>query len=77
MGAVMANRDPQWPMFHRVWRRADLTDRMIDALGVDPIVAGWRARGDVPKPYDAFSKGPTDADQLMRRDGREWRGIQP
>ena len=44
---------------------------------VDPIIAGWQARGDVPKPYDASSKGPTDADQLMRRDGREWRGIKP
>jgi len=44
---------------------------------VDPIIAGWQARGDVPKPYDPSSKGPTDADQLMRRDDREWRGIQP
>ena len=43
----------------------------------DPIIAGWQARGEVPKPYDAYSKGPTDADQLMRRDGREWRGIKP
>ena len=43
----------------------------------DPIIEGWQARGDVPKPYDAYSKGPTDADQLMRRDGREWRGIKP
>ena len=44
---------------------------------VDPIIAGWQARGDVPKPYDPSSKGPTHADQLMRRDGRDWRGIQP
>ncbi|WP_050929818.1 glucose-6-phosphate dehydrogenase [Aestuariivita boseongensis] len=43
----------------------------------DPIIAGWKARGEVPKPYDAYSKGPLDADQLMRRDGREWRGIKP
>ena len=43
----------------------------------DPIIEGWQARGDVPKPYEAQTKGPTDADQLMRRDGREWRGIKP
>ena len=43
----------------------------------DPIIAGWQARGEVPKPYEPYSKGPTDADQLMRRDGREWRGIKP
>ncbi len=41
----------------------------------DPIIAGWQARGDVPKPYDAGSDGPTDADQLMRRDGRAWREV--
>ncbi|MDE4139348.1 MULTISPECIES: glucose-6-phosphate dehydrogenase [Rhodobacterales] len=43
----------------------------------DPIIAGWQARGDVPKPYDMGSTGPGDADLLMRRDGREWRGINP
>jgi glucose-6-phosphate 1-dehydrogenase len=43
----------------------------------DPVIAGWTARGDVPKPYDSASIGPGDADLLMRRDGREWRGIRP
>lgn len=43
----------------------------------DPIIAGWRARGDVPKPYAIGSTGPGDADELMRRDGRRWRGINP
>lgn len=43
----------------------------------DPLIAGWEARGDVPKPYDSGSTGPGDADLLMRRDGREWRGINP
>ncbi|MDC0343484.1 glucose-6-phosphate dehydrogenase [bacterium] len=42
-----------------------------------PIIRGWQARGEVPKPYEALSKGPIDADQLMRRDKREWRGIKP
>lgn len=41
----------------------------------DPIIAGWQARGDVPKPYESGSAGPGDADLLMRRDQREWRGI--
>ncbi|MFY0619260.1 glucose-6-phosphate dehydrogenase [Shimia sp.] len=41
----------------------------------DPIIQGWEARGDVPKPYDAFGNGPDDADVMMRRDGREWRGL--
>jgi len=44
---------------------------------VDPIIAGWQKRGEVPKPYDAGSTGPLDADQLMRRDKRAWRGIKP
>ncbi|MGR3623063.1 glucose-6-phosphate dehydrogenase [Pseudophaeobacter sp.] len=43
----------------------------------DPIIAGWQARGDVPKPYEGGSTGPGDADLLMRRDNREWRGINP
>jgi glucose-6-phosphate 1-dehydrogenase len=41
----------------------------------DPIIEGWEARNDVPKPYDHGSIGPTDAAQLMRRDGREWRKV--
>ncbi len=43
----------------------------------DPVIAGWQARGDVPKPYDIGSAGPVDAEQLMARDGREWKGITP
>ena len=43
----MPNREARWPMFHRVWRRAELTDRMIDELGVDPIVAARLDKGDV------------------------------
>ena len=44
---------------------------------VDPIIAGWQKRGEVPKPYDAGSAGPLDAEQLMTRDKRAWRGIKP
>ncbi|MGR3659720.1 MAG: glucose-6-phosphate dehydrogenase, partial [Paracoccaceae bacterium] len=41
----------------------------------DPIIAGWQERHDVPKPYDVGSTGPDAANQLIRRDGREWRGL--
>lgn len=43
----------------------------------DPLIEGWTARGDVPKPYDAGSSGPEDALVLMHRDGRKWREIKP
>ena len=42
---------------------------------IDPIVAGWEARGDRPLPYDPGSSGPEDALMLMHRDGRRWREI--
>jgi glucose-6-phosphate 1-dehydrogenase len=41
----------------------------------DPLIAGWEARNDVPKTYDAGSSGPEDALMLMHRDGRKWREI--
>ena len=41
----------------------------------DPLIEGWRTRGDVPKPYPSGSAGPSDADQLMLRDRRAWRDI--
>jgi len=41
----------------------------------DPIIAGWEAKGDKPKGYDAFSSGPEDALMLLHRDGRRWREI--
>ena len=43
----------------------------------DPIIAGWEARGDVPQPYESGSAGPVDAEQLLARDRRIWRGITP
>ena len=43
----------------------------------DPIIKGWETRNDVPKPYESGSDGPTDADEMMRRDGREWREVAP
>ncbi len=41
----------------------------------DPIIYGWEARNDVPKPYDIGSSGPEDALMLLHRDGRKWREI--
>ena len=41
----------------------------------DPIIAGWEARGEKPKPYDPGSSGPEDALMLLHRDGRRWREI--
>jgi glucose-6-phosphate 1-dehydrogenase len=43
----------------------------------DPIIQGWEARGEVPKPYDSGSDGTTDSHELMRRDGRKWREVKP
>ena len=43
----------------------------------DPIIAGWKVRGDVPKPYENGSTGPGDAELLMKRDHRRWQGINP
>ena len=43
----------------------------------DPIIKGWEQRGDVPKPYDSGSDGTTDSQELMRRDGRQWREVSP
>ena len=43
----------------------------------DPIIAGWEACGDAPKPYESSSTGPGEAELLMKRDGRRWQGINP
>jgi len=42
---------------------------------VDPIIAGWEERGDMPVPYEGGSSGPEDAMILLHRDGRRWREI--
>ncbi|MEM6478770.1 MAG: glucose-6-phosphate dehydrogenase [Pseudomonadota bacterium] len=41
----------------------------------DPIIEGWKARGDVPKPYEPGSMGPIDAHALVHRDARSWRDV--
>jgi len=43
----------------------------------DPLIAGWEARGEVPKSYASGSDGPSDAVQLLARDRRVWREVSP
>jgi glucose-6-phosphate 1-dehydrogenase len=43
---------------------------------VDPILTHWQEQG--PKglaPYQAGSWGPTEADALIERDGRQWQRL--
>ena len=39
---------------------------------VEPILAGWQASGDPPKPYPAGTFGPSAAVALIEREGRNW-----
>ncbi|PTQ75159.1 glucose-6-phosphate dehydrogenase [Celeribacter persicus] len=41
----------------------------------DPLIESWEARGDVPKPYEAYSSGPEEAAIMLHREGRRWREI--
>ncbi len=41
----------------------------------DPIIEGWEARNEVPRPYDFGSTGPIAAHEMLRREGREWRQV--
>ena len=40
---------------------------------LDPVIDHWHRQGTSPQDYAAGTWGPADADDLMRRDGREWR----
>ncbi len=41
---------------------------------MDPIIQGWEAKNDPPLYiYPVGSWGPTDAENLLSRDGRRWR----
>ncbi len=42
---------------------------------VDPIIAAWEKRGDLPEAYDPGTSGPEGALMLMHRDNRRWREI--
>ena len=43
----------------------------------DPVIADWHATGAAPLPYAPGSAGPEAAMELMERDGRRWREIEP
>ena len=40
---------------------------------LDPVIEHWQRQGAPPQDYAAGTWGPAVADDLMRRDGREWR----
>ncbi len=41
----------------------------------DPIIKSWQGRGEIPKFYESYSSGPDDAQILIERDNRKWRGL--
>jgi glucose-6-phosphate 1-dehydrogenase len=40
---------------------------------VDPIIETWSSSAEEPRPYEAGTWGPGEADALIERDGRRWR----
>ena len=54
-----------------LFTRADEVDEQWEL--VDSIVVGWRRDRTRFPNYDAGAWGPSAADELLRRDGREWR----
>ncbi len=58
-----------------LFARADWIDRAWRI--VDPVIKRWNAVGGAdPFPnYTPGSWGPAAADDMLRRDGREWRAI--
>jgi glucose-6-phosphate 1-dehydrogenase len=40
---------------------------------VDPIIKGWAESPGGPALYEAGTWGPTEADELIEKDGRKWR----
>ncbi|MFL6171118.1 MAG: hypothetical protein ACJ711_15700, partial [Ornithinibacter sp.] len=40
---------------------------------LDPIEKYWEKKGRIPEQYASGGWGPDGADEMMRRDGREWR----
>jgi glucose-6-phosphate 1-dehydrogenase len=54
-----------------LYARRDMTERGWEI--VMPILDAWsKAKEEVPK-YEAGTWGPPEADELLKRDGREWR----
>jgi glucose-6-phosphate 1-dehydrogenase len=53
----------RWDEVERAW---EILEGLIDA---------WRGGPDAFPEYEAGTWGPSEADALMRRDGREWRRL--
>src|ERR1700684_2105165 len=59
-----------------LFQRADMVEGGWKV--VDPVLDVWRALPPRKFPnYASGSWGPADADQLLERDGRHWRRIEP
>jgi glucose-6-phosphate 1-dehydrogenase len=56
-----------------LFMRADMVEQTWRI--VQPVIDAWTKKGAPPQLYAAGSSGPTDADALLARDGRQWRSI--
>lgn len=56
-----------------LFARADWIDKAWEI--VDPIIARWASERSAVPTYAAGSPGPTAAEEMMRRDGRQWRRL--
>jgi glucose-6-phosphate 1-dehydrogenase len=54
-----------------LFHRADMVETGWDV--VEPLLEAWQQSPDGVEPYDAGAWGPSLADALLARDGREWR----
>jgi glucose-6-phosphate 1-dehydrogenase len=54
-----------------LFHRADMVE--MGWTAVTPILDAWAASSDGVSPYPAYSWGPSQADALLERDGRQWR----
>ena len=56
-----------------LFKRADIVEAGWGV--VEPILAAWAQGACALASYPAGSDGPVEADQLLARDGRSWRGL--
>jgi glucose-6-phosphate 1-dehydrogenase len=61
---VLLGEPPLFPRHEEV----ELSWRILD-----PIIEHWARSSTPPEDYPAGTWGPSEADALMRRDGRSWR----
>ena len=72
-----ARFDTDVPLWYArtIQRIQEAADKFVELSWqiLDPIEKFWSKKGAKPDPYPAGGWGPTSADEMMRRDGREWR----